>query len=125
MENFNKVYLLPYLGFDEIEKEEKVVIKLKVNDLVLDDDGRIPSGVFATMLDTAIGATISEEGNGFGVTISLNCSYFDLSNRGSYAAYANVVNRDGSIVTGEGFVLDPDGTIVARGIGTFKVTPKK
>jgi uncharacterized protein (TIGR00369 family) len=112
--------LLAYLGFEALDENSRR-LEIHVNRNLLNDDQTIHSGVFSTMLDTAIGFYISKNCNGFATTAQLNCSFFDINYKESYSSSASIVNIDGKLVTGEGIIYDQAGKMVAKGVGTFKV----
>ncbi|SEN56473.1 uncharacterized domain 1-containing protein [Mesobacillus persicus] len=115
-----------YLGFISEETEEPTFdLELPINSFLLQDDGTVHPGVFATMLDIMMGATISKQTNSFATTINLNLHYFDLHPSNKYTAETTVLNRDGKYVTGEGVIYDEHQNQVAKASGTFKLNPIK
>jgi uncharacterized protein (TIGR00369 family) len=111
-----------YMGFNIIEtKPSEFYLDLEVGSYLLEDHGSIHPGVFSTMLDIAIGATISKKYDSFATTINLNVSYFDLSPKVGYRALAGIINKNGKYITGEGSIYDENQTLIAKGFGTFKI----
>ncbi|ASN06114.1 PaaI family thioesterase [Virgibacillus necropolis] len=109
-----------HIGYAKHKSEQgDVVIGLNMNENLLVGDGTIPSGVFASMIDIVIGSTIASIGIPT-TTVNLNFTYFDLTNKGPYTAFASITYRDGKMFTGEGYVIDKSKNTVAKGIGTFK-----
>lgn len=113
--------IIDYFKFEYEEKATEVKIDVDHHPFQCDEDDKIHTGVFSTMLDTVIGSAISNELGGFALTIHLNCSYFDLSKKKRYYSSAKIVHINNSIVTGEGEIIDDMGNVVARGIGEFKL----
>lgn len=113
-----------YMGFTST-MADKFELDLSLQQHLLQDDGTIHPGVFSTMLDISMGATISIETNSFATTINLNLSFFDLSPKKNYQAETKILNQDGKYVTAEGTIYSQDGVLIAKGIGTFKATPIK
>ncbi|MEH7336543.1 PaaI family thioesterase [Neobacillus drentensis] len=102
---------------------DKFELKLPLQPHLLQDDGTIHPGVFSTMLDISMGATISIETNSFATTINLNLSFFDLLPKETYQAETKILKHEGKYVTAEGTIFTEDGVLIAKGIGTFKATP--
>ena len=83
-------------------------------------------GVVMTLLDTALAtAAMSTEPGAPGlVTVSLSVSFVSAG-AGALVAEGRVIRGGRSLVFSEGEVRAEDGTIVAKGVGTFKVRPRK
>ncbi len=83
-------------------------------------------GVVMALLDTALAtAALSTEPGAPGlVTVSLSVSFLSAAS-GSLTAEGRVIRGGRSLVFSEGEVRAADGTIVAKGVGTFKVKPRK
>lgn len=113
-----------YLGFNSIITD-KFHLGLPLQTILLQDDGTIHPGVFSTMLDISMGATVSIETNSFATTINLNVSFFDLLPKETYHAETTILNIEGKIITAEGVVFGQDGTVAAKAIGSFKASPIK
>jgi acyl-coenzyme A thioesterase PaaI-like protein len=116
-----------YLGFigEDDESGTSYRLELPLQPFLLQDDGRVHPGVFATMLDIIMGATISKVTDSFAVTINLNLSYFDLSPKQKYSAETSILFSDGKYVTADGVIFDQDRNPVAKATGSFKTNPKK
>ncbi len=104
---------------------DRFELNLPLQPHLLQDDGAIHPGVFSTMLDISMGATISIETNSFATTINLNLSFFDLLPKETYQAETKILKHEGKYVTAEGTIFTEDGVLIAKGIGTFKATPIK
>jgi acyl-coenzyme A thioesterase PaaI-like protein len=113
-----------YMGFNSAITD-RFQLDLPLQQHLLQDDGSIHPGVFSTMLDITMGATISFATNSFAATINLNCSYLDLSPKEAYHAETNILKQEGKYVTAEGMIYDHNRELVAKGIGTFKATPRE
>lgn len=111
-----------FLGFAGEELEEGgFVIELPFQPYLLQDDGTIHTGVFSTMLDIVLGASISKRFNSFATTINLNLSFLDVEPKTHYRGELTFIHKDGKYVTGEGVILDERNNLIAKGIGTFKI----
>ena len=113
-----------YMGFKSTITD-RFELNLPLQPHLLQDDGTIHPGVFSTMLDISMGATISLETNSFATTINLNLSFFDLLPKETYQAETKILKHEGKYVTAEGTIFTEDGVLIAKGIGTFKATPIK
>ncbi|MDN3015295.1 PaaI family thioesterase [Paenibacillus sp. BSR1-1] len=113
-----------YMGFRSTIAD-KFELTLPLQTHLLQDDGTIHPGVFSTMLDISMGATISIETSSFATTINLNLSFFDLLPKDIYQAETKILKHEGKYVTAEGTIFTEDGVLIAKGIGTFKATPNK
>jgi len=119
-------YFFDYLGFLIKEtNEQSIELELPVTTFLLQDDGTIHPGVFATMLDIMMGATISRQTNSFATTIHLNISYFNLDPKSKYTADTTILHLDGKCVSAEGVIYDLNKNQVAKAIGSFKIKPIK
>lgn len=111
-----------YMGFNS-KISETFQLELPIQPHLHQDDGTVHPGVFSTMLDITMGATVSIETNSFATTINLNLSFFDLFPKEQYHAETTILNQEGKYVTAEGTLYDEDGALIAKGIGTFKTSP--
>ncbi|MGP4061036.1 PaaI family thioesterase [Halobacillus sp. H74] len=110
------------VGFHKyLDRDGRVILNLEVKPEVFTEEGKIPSGLFSSMLDIVIGSTIGEALQAPTSTVNLSMNYFDLTNNGPYSAHASITHRGGKMIVGEGTVLDGEEKVVAKGIGTFKV----
>jgi uncharacterized protein (TIGR00369 family) len=82
-------------------------------------------GVVMTLLDTALAtAAMSTEPGAPGlVTVNLSVSFI-AAGSGALTAEGRVIRGGRSLVFSEGEVRAADGTVVAKGVGTFKVRPR-
>jgi uncharacterized protein (TIGR00369 family) len=112
-----------FMGFSIKEsKPTEFHLELPVGPELLEDHGSIHPGVFSTMLDIAIGATVSKTFDSFATTINLNVTFFDLSPKSIYHATADIVNQNGKYITGEGIVFDENQNMIAKATGIFKIS---
>jgi len=117
---------LELVGFDADEREEGTFhLELKLQPHLYQDDGTIHPGVFSTMLDIVMGATVSRKFQSFATTINLNVSYFNLSPHNLYKGETTIIHQEGSYVTAEGVIVNETGEVVSKGIGTFKIKLKE
>lgn len=104
----------------------KIVLKLKVDDHVLNLNDTLHGGVHATLLDTVIGQAIAQQAESPVATINLSVYYSAPARIGSLlTAEAAIVNKGNSIATGEGTIKDENGTLIAKAVGSFKILQPK
>jgi uncharacterized protein (TIGR00369 family) len=114
------------IGFDADELDDGTfLLELKLQPHLYQDDGTIHPGVFSTMLDIVMGATVSRKFRSFATTINLNVSYFNLSPHNLFKAETTIIHQDESYVTAEGVIVNQLGEVVSKGIGTFKIKLKE
>jgi uncharacterized protein (TIGR00369 family) len=82
-------------------------------------------GVVMALLDTALATAAlgTEEGAPGLVTVNLSVSFI-AAGSGALTAEGRVIRGGRSLVFSEGEVRSADGTLVAKGVGTFKVKPR-
>lgn len=110
------------IGFEFADfKEGEVIIKLKLNNNLLNTEGFLHGGVIATMLDNIIGMTMKTLTKQPLVTINLDIQYIKSINEGNVYARANILKKSGRILVGEGELFDEKKSVLAKGIGSWKV----
>lgn len=110
------------LGIKLAEFEEgKVVYSLETRPSHLNVNQAIHGGVYFTLLDSVMGATIRSVVKLPIVTINTSINYFTpVANGETMLAKANIIQEGGSIVTAEGTIEDENGNVFAKATGTFK-----
>jgi uncharacterized protein (TIGR00369 family) len=112
-----------YLGLDIVERAEgRAVVRLPHRPELTNSRGEIHGGVQGSLLDIALSQALrSVLPDGSKVaTISLTTSHL-AAGHGSLVALAQVVRAGRSVATVEGRIEDEQGTMVACGLGTFRV----
>lgn len=121
-ESFEKSAFYSNMGFEIIDFEEgKVLLKLPINERLLNVNETLHGGVHAAMLDQVLGMVTRVTTKTRCATINLNINYLAPSTDGSIFATAKIVQQGYRIVTAEGEVYDEQGKVLAKGIGTFKL----
>lgn len=117
----NYLHIKPYQ-----DDEENIALELKVDEHILNLNDTLHGGVHATLLDTIIGQTIAQLAESPVATINLSVYYSKPAKLGSIlTAKGQVVQMGKSIATGEGIITDETGTLIAKGIGSFKILKRK
>lgn len=111
-----------YVGATVTEAEGgRAVVALDAQDHHSNRHGTVHGGAVATLVDTAMGAAVYSEFNGeqAPVTIEMKVTYLEPAPIGKLTATAQVRRAGKRITIVETEVTDPDGDLVAHGIGTF------
>ena len=116
----------PFNNFIGIKLEELeegyVVYSLKIATHHKNVNQSVHGGVFFSILDSVMGATVRTITKQPITTINSSINYFAPLREGDQIfASAKVVQCGKSIATAEGEVKDCNGTVLAKTIGTFKI----
>ena len=116
----------PFNNFVGIQLEELeegyVVYSLKIRPDHKNVNQSVHGGVFFSILDSVMGATVRTITKQPITTINSSINFFAPLREGDQIfASAKVVQCGKSIATAEGEVKDCNGTILAKTIGTFKI----
>lgn len=113
---------MDYLGI-KIERivEGRVYCKMNIEENYKNANDVVHGGVYFTLLDTVMGATIKLTTNKSAVTINSTIHYFaPLVEGNQLFAYAKIIKCGKSIVIVEGEAKDCNGNLLAKTTGTFK-----
>ena len=93
----------------------------------LNSIGIVHGGIYAALLDVALGHAVSfctVPGNfRFSTTVSLTTSFLRGAKAGVLTATGRIAGREGRLVTGTGEVRDETGVLCAAGQGSFLYFP--
>jgi uncharacterized protein (TIGR00369 family) len=105
------------------EKSGETTVQLPVRPFVLNRSGVVHGGVICTLMDEAIGwaayNTLGEGGQM--VTVELKVNFLTAATSGTLAGHGRVIRQGKHLVVGEGDVLDQEGRLLARGLGTWMI----
>ena len=127
MEDLRRIYeTSPFNNFvgNKLEELEEgyVVYSLKIAPHHKNVNQAVHGGVFFSILDSVMGATVRSITKQPIATINSSINFFAPLREGDQIfASAKVVQCGKSIVTAEGEVKDCNGTVLAKSIGTFKI----
>lgn len=120
--SFEKSAFFNHIGFDIIHfEEENVLLKLVVEDHLLNVNGTLHGGVHAAMLDQICGMVIRATTKTRCATINLNLNYLASSSEGDLFATAKIIQQSYRTAVVEGEVFEEGGKLVAKGMSTFKL----
>ncbi|BDH61762.1 hypothetical protein MTP04_18920 [Lysinibacillus sp. PLM2] len=121
-QSFEQMPYFQFIGF-EIERfeEDEVLLKLTIQDHLLNVNETLHGGVHAAMIDQVLSMCLRAKTKTRCATINLNINYLAPSNSGTIYAKGKIIQLGYRIATVEGEVFTKDGQILAKGIGTFKI----
>ena len=106
----------------EMLEEGHVVYSLKIEPHHKNVNQAVHGGVFFSILDSVMGATVRSVTKQPITTINSSINFFAPLREGNQIfASSKVVQCGKSIVTAEGEIKDCNGTVLAKTIGTFKI----
>ena len=103
----------------------RAVMHVDVEELHLNGNGTLHGGVYAALIDSAMGlATLALVGVRI-ATIEMNVHFLGAVGGGRVTCRSEVVHRTRRTATAEAKVYDAEGNLVAMGTGAFRVFEKK
>ena len=101
------------------------VISIDVEDIHLNGAGTLHGGVYASLLDNAMGLSVLALVGVRTATIEMNVHFLGAVCEGRITCLSQVVHRTRRTATAEAKVHDSSGNLVAMGTGAFRVFEKK
>ncbi|WP_157404587.1 PaaI family thioesterase [Shouchella shacheensis] len=116
-----------FMGFEiESFEEGAVCLKVEVREELKNVIGTLHGGVYAAMMDTAMGITARSVENTPLATINMNVNYLRPVSEGTIYAKGRVINRSRSLFTVQAEVMDDKDQLAAHAVGSFKrVRPRE
>jgi uncharacterized protein (TIGR00369 family) len=109
---------------EEVEPGRSVIY-IDVEDFHLNGVGTLHGGVYASLIDNAMGLSVLALVGVRTATIQMNVHFLGAVGRGRITCESEVVHRTRRTATAEAKVRDADGNLVAMGTGAFRVFEKK
>jgi uncharacterized protein (TIGR00369 family) len=109
---------------EEVEPGRSV-ISIDVEDIHLNGVGTLHGGVYASLIDNAMGLSVLALVGVRTATIQMNVHFLGAVGGGRITCESEVVHRTRRTATAEARVRDADGNLVALGTGAFRVFEKK
>ena len=91
----------------------------------LNGTGTLHGGVYASLIDTAMGLSVLALVGVRTATIEMNVHFLGAVSEGRITCQSQVVHRTRRTATAEAKVHDSEGNLVAMGTGAFRVFEKK
>lgn len=119
---FSDVPFWKYVGctIESIE-EGQAVLSLTVLREHMNGNMTLHGGVYATLLDNAMGLAARSQGEKNQATTNMNIHYLAAVSEGKVYARGRIVHRTKRTITTEARVETEDGTLLAMATGSFRV----
>jgi len=115
-----------YIGAKVAEVEAgRADLYMDVEDSHLNGAGSLHGGVYASLIDTAMGLSVLALVGVRAATIQMDVHFLGAVSEGRITCRSEVVHRTRRTATTEAKVHDAEGSLVAMGTGTFRVFEKK
>jgi uncharacterized protein (TIGR00369 family) len=101
------------------------VISIDVQDIHLNGAGTLHGGVYASLIDNAMGLSVLALVGVRTATIEMNVHFLGAVSAGRITCESEVLHRSRRTATAEAKVRDTEGNLVALGTGTFRVFESK
>lgn len=108
---------------EEVESGRSI-ISIDVEDIHLNGAGTLHGGVYASLIDTAMGLSVLALVGVRTATIQMNVHFLGAVSGGRITCESEVLNRTRRTATAEAKVYDAEGNLVALGTGAFRVFEK-
>ena len=109
---------------EEVEPGRSV-IRIDVEEHHLNGAGTLHGGVYASLIDNAMGLSVLALVGVRTATIEMNVHFLGAVSEGRITCAAEVVHRTRRTATAEAKVHDSQGNLVAMGTGAFRVFERK
>ncbi|HEX2740345.1 MAG TPA: PaaI family thioesterase [Rubrobacter sp.] len=103
----------------------KAVCYIDVEDIHLNGNGTLHGGVYASLIDNAMGLAVAALVGLRTATIGLDVKFLGAVREGRISCSAEVVHRTRRIATVEARVRNGGDNLVALGTGTFRIFEKR
>jgi uncharacterized protein (TIGR00369 family) len=103
----------------------KAACRIEVESIHLNGNGTLHGGVYASLIDNAMGLSVAALVGLRTATIGLDVHFLGAVREGRITCSAEVVHRTRRIATVEAKVHDSDENLVALGTGTFRIFEKR
>lgn len=112
------------IGEEVVRTErDETEVRIAVKPYLLNRTGVVHGGVICTLMDEAIGwaAHNSVGEGGQVVTAELKTNFLTAATSGTLTGRGRVIRQGKHLVVGEGDILDQEGRLLARGLGTWMI----
>ncbi len=103
----------------------RATLYVDTEDFHLNGSGTLHGGVYASLLDNAMGLALISRVGVRTATVGMNVHFLGAVGGGRINCHAEVVHRTRRLATVEGKVHDEEGNLVAMGTGTFRIFEKR
>ena len=109
---------------EEVEPGRSI-ISIDVEDIHLNGAGTLHGGVYASLIDNAMGLSVLALVGVRTATIEMNVHFLGAVSGGRITCQSEVVHRTRRTATAEAKVRDAENNLVAMGTGAFRVFEKR
>jgi uncharacterized protein (TIGR00369 family) len=111
----------------KVERVEpgRSTISIEVENIHLNGAGTLHGGVYASLIDNAMGLSVLALVGVRSATIQMNVHFLGAVSEGRITCESEVLHRTRRTATAEAKVRDAEGNLVALGTGAFRVFEKK
>ncbi|MFD1606955.1 PaaI family thioesterase [Oceanobacillus luteolus] len=122
IQGFEQSNFWNFIGL-ELEKAEKgsVTLKLPIIPAFINVRESVHGGVYASILDTAMGFSARSLGYDEVITLDMNVRFLKAVSDGTIYAVGNTIHQNRSTVLVEAVLYDEDDNKLAHSTGTFRV----
>ena len=96
-------------------------LSIEIESFHLNGNGTLHGGVYATLIDNAMGFAVAALAQVRIATTQMNVHFLGPVSSGRITCTADVVHRTRRTATAEAKVRDADGTLLAMGTGAFRI----
>ena len=100
-------------------------ISIDVEEIHLNGAGTLHGGVYASLIDNAMGLSVLALVGVRTATVEMNVHFLGAVNQGRIVCESEVLHRTRRTATAEAKVRDSEGNLVALGTGAFRVFERK
>ena len=124
--SFEEMPFFKFIGFEILEfDEDRVLLKLDIREDFLNNNNTLHGGIYASMIDQVLAMIIRAKTKSRCATINLNINYLAPISAGTIYATGRIIQLGYRITQAEGEIYTGDGTVLAKGIGSFKIIRDK
>lgn len=112
-----------YLGLETKRTDGGAEVRLEITERALNSLGVAHGGVICSLVDHAIGTAVHLAlGRGRrAVTVELKVNFLAPSTSGTVIAKGRLIREGKHLIVGEAEVLDQDGRMIAKALGTWMI----
>ncbi len=99
----------------------QAVLHIDIEPFHLNGNGSLHGGVYATLIDNAMGFAVSALAKVRVATTQMNVYFLGPVSSGRITCTANVLHRTRRTATAEARVTDAEGNLLAMGTGSFRI----
>ncbi len=112
-----------FLGLETKRTDGGSEVRLEIKEETLNKGGIVHGGAICSLVDQAIGAAVHFAlGRGRrAVTVELKVNFLAPSTSGALIAKGRLIREGQHLLVGEAEVLDHEGRMIAKGLGTWAI----